>query len=40
MVMPPMESPYAPAGMPMTRGESGGVEPIALPDRDQKVLLS
>ena len=31
---------YAPAGMLITRGESGGVQPAALPARDQNALES
>ena len=35
MVIPPMESPYAPAGIPIGRGLSDGVALHAAPDRHQ-----
>src|SRR6478752_781604 len=35
IAIPPVESPYAPAGIPITRGLSLGVVPHALPIRDQ-----
>ena len=37
IVMPPIESPYAPPGWLMIRGLSGGVVAHALPMRHQKV---
>ena len=37
IIAPPIESPYAPAGWPMSRGLSGGVVPHAQPMRDQNV---
>src|SRR5262245_44424314 len=33
IVIPPIESPYAPAGMPIIRGLSGGVQLQAAPAR-------
>ena len=37
IIAPPIESPNAPDGCPMSRGLSPGVAPHAQPMRDQKV---
>ena len=40
IVMPPIESPYAPVGMPSRRSELAGVTACPLPPRAQNAVLS
>ena len=40
IVIPPMLSPYAPAGIGERRSAPSGVAPAPLPDRAQKAVMS